>query len=73
MPIRLSGMNSGLDTDAIVKALVTGYSQKKEKYVKAKTKLEWKQDAWKSLNTKVYSLYTNISSLRFSSDIAEVV
>lgn len=67
MPIRLSGMNSGLDTDAIVKALVTGYSQKKVKYEKAKTKLEWKQDAWKSLNTKVYSLYTNVSSLRFSS------
>lgn len=26
MAIRLSGMNSGLDTDAIVKALVSGYT-----------------------------------------------
>ena len=67
MAIRLSGMNSGLDTDSIVTALVSGYKTKKEKYEKAQTKLQWKQDAWKSLNTKVYSLYSNISSLRFSS------
>lgn len=67
MAIRLSGMNSGLDTDSIVTALVSGYKTKKEKYEKAQTKLSWKQDAWKSLNTKVYSLYSNISSLRFSS------
>ena len=34
MAIRLSGMNSGLDTDSIVKALVSGYTTKKEKYEK---------------------------------------
>lgn len=67
MAIRLSGMNSGLDTDAIVKALVSGYTTKKEKYEKAQTKLGWKQESWKSLNTKVYSMYSNISNLRFSS------
>ena len=67
MAIRLSGMNSGLDTDSIVKALVSGYTTKKEKYEKAQTKLGWKQESWKSLNTKVYSLYSNISNLRFSS------
>lgn len=55
MAIRLSGMNSGLDTDSIVKALVSGYTTKKEKYEKAQTKLGWKQESWKSLNTKVYS------------------
>ena len=67
MPIRLSGINSGLDTDAIVKELVSAYSLKTEKYEKQKTKIEWKQDAWKSLNTKIYGLYTNISNLRFES------
>ena len=67
MAIRLSGMNSGLDTDSIVKALVSGYTTKKEKYEKAQTKLGWKQESWKSLNTKVYSMYSNISNLRFSS------
>jgi flagellar hook-associated protein 2 len=67
MTIRLSGLTSGLDTDTIVQALVSAYSYKKDKYVKAQTKLSWTQDSWKSLNTKVYSLYTNISSLRYSS------
>ena len=37
MPIRLSGINSGLDTDAIVKELVSAYSLKTEKYEKQKT------------------------------------
>lgn len=67
MAIRLSGMNSGLDTDAIVQALVSSYSFKKTKYEKAQTKLGWKQDAWKSLNTKVYSFYSSVSNLRFTS------
>lgn len=67
MPIRMTGLTSGLDTDSIVQALVSAYSMKTEKYEKAKTKLEWKQDAWKSLNTKIYSLYTTASNLRFSS------
>ncbi len=67
MPIRMTGLTSGLDTDSIVQALVSAYSLKTEKYEKAKTKTEWKQDAWKSLNTKIYSLYTTASSMRFSS------
>lgn len=66
MAIRLSGLTSGMDTDAIVQELVSAYSLKTEKYEKASTKLTWKQDAWKSLNTKIYSLYTNASNLRFS-------
>lgn len=67
MPIRLSGLNSGLDTDSIVKELVSAYSKKTETYTKAQTKLSWKQDTWKSLNTKIYSLYTNTYDLTLSS------
>ena len=67
MPIRLTSMNSGLDTDAIVTAFVSNVKTKKEKYEKAQTKLTWSQDAWKDINKKVYSLYTNMSNLRFSS------
>ena len=70
MPIRLSGLTSGLDTEALVGALVSAYSYKKDKYVKAQTKVSWKQDAWKSLNTKVYSLYTSVGSMRYSSNYA---
>lgn len=65
MPIRITGLNSGLDTESIISALVSSYNYKTDKYKKAQTKLSWKQDAWKSLNTKIYSFYTSLDSLRF--------
>lgn len=67
MPIRISGMNSGLDTESIVSALVSGYQTKVDNYKKEQTELSWKQDRWKDTNKKIYSLYTSISNLRFSS------
>lgn len=60
MPIRITGMYSGLDTEAIIDQLASAQSLKKNKLVKAQTKLSWKQDAWKALNTKIYSFYTNV-------------
>lgn len=66
MAIRITGLNSGLDTETIISALVSAYNYKVEKYEKAQTKLSWKQDAWKSLNTKIYSLYTTIGNYRYS-------
>ena len=72
MPIRLSGLISGLDTDALVQELVSAYSVKKDNYVKAQTKLEWQMDAWKSLNTKIYSFYSSsLSNMRFSTAYAK--
>lgn len=64
--IRVSGMVSGLDTESLVTAMVATQTAKKEKLQKAQTKLQWKQDAFKSINTKVYGLYSKISNLRFS-------
>lgn len=66
MSIKITGMNSGLDTDAIVRELVSAASTKKESLEKAQTKLEWKQDAWKDLNKKIKSFQATISNLRFS-------
>ena len=57
--MRMSGINSGMDTQSIVEQLVQAKSTKKEKIKKNQTKLEWKQDAWKTLNAKLYSLYNN--------------
>lgn len=64
--IRASGMVSGLDTESLVQAMVSTQVFKKEKLQKAQTKLQWKQDAFKSLNTKVYGLYSKVGNLRFS-------
>ena len=65
--IRMSGMVSGIDTESIVQAMVATHVAKKEKIQKSQTKLQWKQDAYKAINTKVNSLYNKISNLRFSS------
>lgn len=68
MSIRITGMYSGLDTESIINELASAQSYKKDQLVKAQTKLSWKQDAWKALNTKIYSFYTNVlSDMRYES------
>ena len=65
MPIRMSGMISGLDTDAIIKELVSAQSMKKTTLEQNQEKLKWKKEKWEDLNTKIYALYTEkLSSLK---------
>ena len=66
MTIRITGMNSGLDTESIINELASARSVKVQKIEKNQTKLSWKIDAWKELNTKIYSLYSDvISDMRY--------
>ncbi len=66
--IRITGMNSGLDTDSMVRELVNAYEKQGEKYSKTKTKTEWKQEAWTTLNGKIKNFYSKYASnMRFSS------
>ena len=58
MAIRMTGINSGLDTDSIIEALVSAQKAKVTKVQNKLTKSEWTEDIWKDLNTKLYSLYT---------------
>ena len=67
MPIRMSGLQSGLDTETLVSALVSGYTLQKDNMVKAQTKLQWKQDSWKAMNKSIYSFYSGkLSAARLS-------
>ncbi|MCR4792577.1 MAG: flagellar filament capping protein FliD [Lachnospiraceae bacterium] len=65
--IRMSGLISGLDTDAVIEALT---STKKQKVTDAKNdqkKLGWKQTIWEGINTNLKGLFqSNLSSMRFS-------
>lgn len=68
MGIRVNGLSSGLDTEAIVGALMSAQSLKKTKIERSKTKLEWTQTKWAELNTKLKNLYTNyVSKMRLES------
>ncbi len=68
MPIRLSGLNSGMDTESIITELVSAKKVSVNSVKKEKIKLSWKMDAWKELNSKIYSLYTGtVDKMRWAS------
>ncbi len=65
--MRLTGLSSGMDTESIVSALVSAKKTKVDEAKQAQKKLEWTQDAWKDMNSKIYGLYSGkLSNLRFS-------
>ncbi|MGN0291298.1 MAG: flagellar filament capping protein FliD [Lachnospiraceae bacterium] len=69
MAVRITGLVSGMDTDSIVQELVSAYSTKTENIEKKQTKLSWKQDAWKEMNTKIYSFYSkSLTDFKFMSN-----
>ena len=68
MAMRLSGLVSGMDTDAMIEELVSAYSTKKDKVFKQRKTLEYKQEAWKDLNSKIYGFYTgSLSNMQLTS------
>lgn len=72
MPIRITGMNSGLDTESIITELAKAQKTKVESVKKKQTSLQWKQDAWKELNSKIYKLFNGtISNMRFQTDYSK--
>ena len=73
MAMRLSGLMSGMDTESIVQQLVEAKSTKVTKVKNSKTKLEWKQDIWKGLNSKLKTLQSKLQDLRFSSGYTKKV
>ena len=72
MAMRMTGMMSGMDTESIISQLVEA-RQKKVDVVKKKQKsLDYKQNAWKDLNTKLKGLQTKyLSTMRFTSAYAK--
>ena len=66
--IRMSGMVSGMDTESLITALTSNQKTKVDKAKGEQKKLGWKQDAWKTMNSKIYSLFSGkLSNMRFSS------
>lgn len=69
MAIRMTGLNSGLNTESIVAALMSAQRTKQTKIENKKTKLEWKQEVWSSLNTKIYDFYkSSLAKIRMQSN-----
>lgn len=74
MTMRITGMNSGLDTESIIQELVAAKRTKVDDMKKQQTKLEWKQDIWKELNSKIKKFYNStLDNLRFQSSYTKKV
>ncbi len=50
---RVSGLASGLETDTIVEGLISTYQTKVDKQAQNTTKLEWKADAYREINSLI--------------------
>ena len=67
MGTRISGLYSGLDTDALVNSLISKHQNKIDQIKTEQKSLEIKQESYDALNTKVYSFYAGtLSSMRKS-------
>jgi flagellar hook-associated protein 2 len=65
MPVRMTGMISGMDTETLIKGIVDAQRLKNKRVEDKSTLLGWKQDKWKELNQKLYKLYTDdLSKMR---------
>lgn len=72
--IRMSGMVSGMDTESLITALTSSHKTKVDKAKGEQKKLGWKQDAWKSMNSKIYGLFSGkVSNMRFSNSYTKKV
>lgn len=66
--IRITGMNSGLDTESIIGAYTSVHSERVKSAKKNLTLNKWTQDVWKDMNSKIYSFYSKtLSTAKFSS------
>lgn len=69
-PLRLSGLSSGLDTDAVVKAMLATEQAKVDKQSKATTWLGWKADALREINTLIKNFRSaNLSVLNSAANM----
>lgn len=66
MPIRLSGIASGLDTDTMIKELMKAERIPVNKLLQKKQTMEWKVEKYTSFNLQFSTLRESVSSLRFS-------
>ena len=70
--LRMTGMYSGMDTEAVIQQLVKAKAQKVTNLKNDQKKLEWKQTLWQDLNKRIYKLYTGtLSNMRLTGSYAK--
>ena len=65
----LSGLASGVDTESMVKSMLSGIQTKIDTQNQKKTQLEWKQDAYRDVISKINSFQSKFLDISSSSSL----
>lgn len=65
----ISGLASGMDTESMIENSVSGYKSKITSLQQKMTKLQWKQDAYRSLITSMNSILNKYTSFTSSTNL----
>lgn len=65
----ISGLASGMDTEGMIESLVQSYQTKINQFNQKITKLEWKQDAYRSIISKMYTFSSKYTSYTSSTNL----
>lgn len=72
MPMRITGMSSGLDTEKIIKDLMKAERIPLDKLKQKKTAATWSTELYREANTKMASFRTMLNDMRFGTDFKEI-
>ena len=65
----LTGLASGMDTEAMIENSVAGYKTKITQLEQQQTKTQWKQDAYRSITDKLYAMNQTYTSYTYKSNL----
>lgn len=71
-PTRLTGFSGTLDTESIIKKLMTAERMPLDKILKSRQAALWKREDYQSMNTKLLSFRNTANELRFESNFEKV-
>ncbi len=69
---RITGLYSGMDTDSLVTSLLSTEQAKLDRVYQNQTKLQWKYDAYKEINTQLKDFRTKYMSAASSDNVYSV-
>lgn len=68
MPNRITGLQSGLDTESLITSMVSGYQKKVDKLNDMQKKHTWKQEVWRDINKQVLNFYNDtLGKMKYTS------
>ena len=65
----ISGLASGMDTESMIENSVSGYKSKISSLQQRMTKLQWKQDAYRGLISKMNNILDKYTSYMSSTNL----